>query len=139
MGCSWSILFQFVSYSPSPLGVALMSPWCLHLWVVRWGRYGTTLLRGSKKFLFSVREDKAELRLEERGKGFVGYVFVGFQCFPWLVTMVEEVMKSLGKEDVKFDRGLLVCGGTNKAGQYLEVAVYAEGGPKGIMWLPGGC
>lgn len=29
---------------------------------------------------------------------------MGFQCFAWLVTTVEEVMKSLGKEDVKFDR-----------------------------------
>jgi len=53
----------------------------------------------AKKFFFSVRVDKADFRLEERRKDFVGYVFVGVQCSVWLVDMIEEVLKSLGKED----------------------------------------
>jgi hypothetical protein len=52
-----------------------------------------------KKFFFSVQEDKVEFRLEERKKVFVGYVFLGVQCSVWLVDTVEEVLKSLGKED----------------------------------------
>jgi hypothetical protein len=33
---------------------------------------------------------------------------------------------------------LMDHGGNNKAGRYLEVAIYAEGGWKGIIWLPDG-
>jgi hypothetical protein len=32
----------------------------------------------------------------------------------------------------------MVCGGGNKADCYLEVSVYAEGGWKGIIWVPEG-
>jgi hypothetical protein len=32
----------------------------------------------------------------------------------------------------------MVHGGSNKAGRYLEVSVYAEGGCKGVLWLPEG-
>lgn len=95
------------------------------------------------KFFFSVRGDKADFRLEERRKGFVGYVFVGVQCFVWLVNMIEEVLKSLGKEDFvksyhEDEKVLMVRGGGNKASCYLEFAIYAEGGWKCIIWLPEG-
>jgi hypothetical protein len=50
----------------------------------------------AQKFFFLVREDKAEFRLEERRKDFVGYVLLGVQCSVWLVDTVEEVMKSPG-------------------------------------------
>jgi hypothetical protein len=36
------------------------------------------------------------------------------------------------------DKALMVHGGVNKAGSFLEVAVYVEGGRKGIIWPPEG-
>jgi hypothetical protein len=96
----------------------------------------------AKKFFFSVRVDKADFRLEERRKDFVGYVFVGVQCSIWLMDTVEEVQKSPSKEDFKSDREdekvLMVHGGGNNAGRYLEMVVYEKGGRKGIIWLPEG-
>jgi hypothetical protein len=93
-----------------------------------------------KKSFSSMRDDKSDLRLEERKKNFVGYVYVGIQCSVWLVDMVVEVL-SLGKEDFvksycEDEKVLMVHGGGNKAGHYLEVAIYAKGGRKGIIWLP---
>jgi hypothetical protein len=93
-----------------------------------------------KKFFFSVCEDKAEFCLEERRKDFVGCVFLGVQCSVWLVDTVEEVLKSLGIEDFaksyrEVEKVVMVRGGRNKAGRYMEVAVSAEGGQKGIIWL----
>jgi hypothetical protein len=68
---------------------------------------------------------------------------VGVQCSIWLVDTVEEVQKSLGKEDFiksyrEDEKVLMVRGGGNKAGRYLEVAIYAKCGRKGIIWLPEG-
>jgi hypothetical protein len=34
---------------------------------------------------------------------------------------------------------LFVRGGSNKAARFSEVAVYAEGGRKGMIWLLEGC
>jgi hypothetical protein len=34
------------------------------------------------------------------------------------------------------DKVLMVHGGSNKAGRYLEVSVYVEGGRKGVIWIP---
>jgi hypothetical protein len=87
-----------------------------------------------------VRFDKADFRLEERRKDFVGYVFVGVQCSVWLADTVEEVLKSPGKEDFiksyrQDEKVMMVRGGGSKADHYLEVAVYAKGGQKGIIWL----
>jgi hypothetical protein len=48
------------------------------------------------------------IRLEERRKGFCGYIFLGFHCSEWSLTM---------------------------ASRYLEVAAYAEGGRKWVIWL----
>jgi hypothetical protein len=95
----------------------------------------------TKKIFFSVRVNKADFHLEERRKDFVGYVFVGVLCSIWLADMVEEVLKSLGKEDFvksyhEDENLLMVRGGGNKVGRYLEVAIYADGGWKGIIWLP---
>jgi hypothetical protein len=33
---------------------------------------------------------------------------------------------------------VMVHGGAHKAGRFLEVAVFAEGGRKGGLWLPEG-
>jgi hypothetical protein len=48
-----------------------------------------------------------------------------------------------GKEDIaklfyEADKALMVHGGANKAGRFLEVAVFAKGGHKGGLWLPEG-
>jgi hypothetical protein len=90
-----------------------------------------------KKFFFSVREDKAEFRLEESRKDFFGCVFLGVQCSVWLVDTIEEV-KSPGIEDFtkpyrEVEKVLMVCGGENHAGRNLEVVVSAEDGRKCII------
>jgi hypothetical protein len=90
----------------------------------------------AKKIFFSVRVNKADFHLEQRRKDFVGVL-----CSVWLADMVEELLKSLGKEDFiksyrEDEKVLMVRGGSNKVGRYLEVAVYADGGRKGIIWLP---
>jgi hypothetical protein len=36
-------------------------------------------------------------------------------------------------------RFVCFCGVGNKAGCYLKVADYAEGGRKGVIWIPEGC
>jgi hypothetical protein len=63
---------------------------------------------------------------------------VGYQGFAWLVDMVEEAMKSLVKEDFvrtycEEAKALMAHGGGNKAGRFLEVAAYIEGGRKGMI------
>jgi hypothetical protein len=68
---------------------------------------------------------------------------VGHQCSAWLVDTVEEAVHSLVKEDIvkgycEDAKVLMAFGGGNKAGRFLEVAVYIEGGRKGIIWLPKG-
>ena len=49
--------------------------------------------------------------------------------------MKEHIAKSFREGD----RALMVHGGANKAGRFLEVAVFEEGGQKGGLWLPEGC
>lgn len=68
---------------------------------------------------------------------------MGYQGSAWLVDMVEEAIKSLVKEDfVRTYREevkvLMVRGVGNKVGRFLEVAVYIEGGRKGMIWIPEG-
>jgi hypothetical protein len=94
----------------------------------------------AKKFFFLVREDKAEFCLEER---FCWVCVLGVQCSVWLVDIVEEVLKSSGIEDFakcysEVEKVLMVREGRNKAGCYMEVAVFAKVGWKGIIWLPEG-
>jgi hypothetical protein len=105
---------------------------------------GVPLLCGSyKAFSFSMKVDESELRFEERRKGFVGNIFLGIHCSIWLKDTVEEAMKDPGKkyfvksfrEDVKV---LMVRGGGNKVGRYLEVGAFAEEGHKAVIWLPEG-
>jgi hypothetical protein len=87
-------------------------------------------------------EGFSDLRLEERRKNFVVYIYASTQCFFWLVDTVEAAC--LVKEDVaksyrEGDKALMVHGGANKAGRFLEVFVYVEGGHKGVLWLMKGC
>jgi hypothetical protein len=95
----------------------------------------------AKDFCFSAKEGSPVIRLEERRRKFVGFIFASIQCSSWLVDMVEEAC--LEKEDItkSYREGgkvLMVHGGANKAGRFLEVFVYAEGGRKGVLWLPDG-
>jgi hypothetical protein len=95
----------------------------------------------AKAFSFSAKADVSELRLEERRKGFCGFVFLCLQGFAWLMAAIE-ALKDLVKDFVKYFRedvkALMVRGGGNKAGRYLEVVAFVEGGRKGAIWLPGG-
>jgi hypothetical protein len=84
-------------------------------------------------------EGFSDFRLEERRKNFVGYIYASTQCSFWLVDTVEAAC--LVKDDVaksyrEGDKVLMVHGGANKVGRFLEVSVYAGGGGrKGVLWL----
>jgi hypothetical protein len=85
----------------------------------------------AKAFSFLVKVVDPELRLEEKRKGFVGNIFMGIHCSVWLKDTVEEAMKDLGKKDFvkSFSEDLkvlMVRGGGNKAGRYLEVGAFVE-------------
>ena len=43
----------------------------------------------AKTFYLSAKDGCPNLRLEERRKGFVGYIFTSIQCSSWLVDTVE--------------------------------------------------
>jgi hypothetical protein len=95
----------------------------------------------AKSFWFSYKLGSSLFRLEERRKNFVGFIFMSPLCSSWLVDTVEEACQ--GKEVIaksfrEGDKALMVHGDANKAGRLLEVAVFAEGGRKGGLWLPEG-
>jgi hypothetical protein len=96
----------------------------------------------AKRFSFLAKAEVPELRLEERRKGFYGFIVLGLQGSTWLLASLEEALKVSAKEFVKYFREdvnvLIVRGGENKSGHYLEVEVFAEGGRKGAIWLPEG-
>jgi hypothetical protein len=57
------------------------------------------------------------------------------------LATVEEALNESVKEDFVKSyhenvKALMVRGGGNKAVCYLEVAVFVEGGHKGVVWLP---
>jgi hypothetical protein len=93
----------------------------------------------AKTFFFSTKA--AKLRLEERRKGFLGHILVGHRCASWLAATVEEaslspVMEDFVKSSSEGRMSLLVRGGCNKAGRFLEVAAFVDDDQKGIMWIP---
>jgi hypothetical protein len=97
----------------------------------------------AKSFSFSANTEKSILRLEEKRKGYGGYISLGIQCSDWLADTVEEALVSRGKEDFAKSfrdevRVLKVRKGSNKAGCFLEVVVFVEGGRKGVIRLPEG-
>lgn len=94
----------------------------------------------AKAFSFSVKANVSEFRLEERRKGFCGFIFLGLQYFGRLLFTVEEALKELVKKDFVTSyygdvKALMLRGGGNKAGRYLEVAAYAKGDCKVVIWL----
>jgi hypothetical protein len=97
----------------------------------------------AKSFRLSAKIGCPNLRLEERRKGFVGYIFASVQCSEWLVETVESAIQSQVKEEIaktfrEGDKAMMVHGGGNKAGRFLEVSFLAVGGRKGVIWLPEG-
>lgn len=96
----------------------------------------------TKSFSFLVTEE-AVVRLEERRKDFAGVVFLGLQCSVWLVATLEVALRNSGVLDFvkSFQEGpkvLIIRGGGNRAGHFLELAVYPEGNQKGLILLPEG-
>jgi hypothetical protein len=95
----------------------------------------------AKTFCLSAKVGCPNLCLEERRKGFVGYIFTSIQCSSWLVetaiqSQVKEAIAGSYYEGVK---ATMVHEGGNKAGRFLEVSVLTEGGRKGVIWLLEGC
>ena len=90
-------------------------------------------------FCLSAKDVCSLFRLEERRKCFVWFIFASNQCSSWLVDIVEAAILSRSKEDFaksycEGDKVTMVHGGGNKAGIFLEVSVFTEGGRKGIIW-----
>jgi hypothetical protein len=97
----------------------------------------------AKTFVFSAVERKSELRVEERRKGFSGSVCLGSLSVAWLISKVEEVIRDPGDEEFvksfrEESKAIIIRRGGNKAGRFLEVAVYAEGGRRGLVMFPEG-
>ena len=94
----------------------------------------------AKTFSFSAKKGNAFLRLEEKWKGFGGFILLGIKCSDCLADAVEEAMEAQRKEDFTRTfrdevRVLKVCMGSNKASCFLEVAVFIEGDRKGVIRL----
>jgi hypothetical protein len=97
----------------------------------------------AKSFHLSAKSGCPNLRLEERRKGFVGYIYASVQCSEWLVETVESAIQAQVKEEIaktfrEGDKAMMVHGGGNKAGRFLEVSFLVVGGRKGVIWLPEG-
>ena len=43
----------------------------------------------AKLFCFSIKDEFFDLRLEERRKNFVGFIFASLQCSAWLMDTVD--------------------------------------------------
>jgi hypothetical protein len=88
----------------------------------------------AKCFSFSTMAGEPELRLEERRKAYGGFIVLGVQGSVWLMATVEKALKDPGLDFVKHFRedtkALMVRGNGNKAGRFLEVVAYVEGGRK---------
>ena len=96
----------------------------------------------AKSFFFSAKKG-AVLRLEEKRKGFGGFILLGTKCTVWLADVVGEAMVAQRKEVFARtcrdgERVLKVRLGSNKAGCFLEVAVFVEGSRKGVIRIPEG-
>ena len=97
----------------------------------------------AKSFSFLAKKGNAVLRLEEKQKGLGGFILLGIKSSDWLANAVEEAMEAQRKEDFAITfrdevRVLKVRMESNKAGCFLEVAVFVEGGRKGVIRLPKG-
>jgi hypothetical protein len=97
----------------------------------------------AKSFFFSAKKGSAVLRLEEKMKGHGGFILLGTKCSSWLADVVEEVIEAQRKDGFARSlrdevQALKVRTGSNKAGCFIEVAVFVEGNRKGVVRLPEG-
>jgi hypothetical protein len=53
-------------------------------------------------------------------------------------AILAQVKEEIAKTFFESDKAMMVHAGGNKAGRFLEVTVMAEGGRKGVIWLPEG-
>jgi hypothetical protein len=97
----------------------------------------------AKTFSFSAQSGKSDIRLEEKRKGFRGFIFLGIKCSEWLVVAMEEAIETQRKEVFARSfrdevRVVKIRMGSNKAGYFLETAVFVEGARKGTIRIPEG-
>jgi hypothetical protein len=97
----------------------------------------------AKTFSFSVISGKAVLRLEEKRKRFGGFILLGGKGSVWLADKVEEAIGDPKKGEFASSfsdevRVLKLRMGSNRAGWFLEAAVFVEGNRKGVIRLPEG-
>jgi hypothetical protein len=95
----------------------------------------------AKTFSFSVISGKAVLRLEEKRKHFSGFILLGGKGSVWLADKVEEAIGDPKKGEFASSfsdevRVLKLQMGSNRAGWFLEAAVFVEGNRKGVIRLP---
>jgi hypothetical protein len=95
----------------------------------------------AKKFLFKVVEGASVVRLEERRRNFSGLILLNIQSLVWLISIVECLLWFPREKDFirSFEEGskvLIVRRVGNAAGRHLEVADYAVGGRRGIIFIP---
>jgi hypothetical protein len=87
--------------------------------------------------MFLVGQGSTELMVAEKRKAFTGVGLLGSRCIVWLLSMVEEVLQNPGFEDsVHFREGskvTIVQRGENRSGCFLEVAVDAMSGRRGLF------
>ena len=96
----------------------------------------------AKSFSLSAKKGSTVLRLEEKRKDFGGFILLETKCSVWLADVVGEAMVAQRKDFARTchdgERVLKVRLGSNKAGCFLEVAVFVEGSRKGVIRIPEG-
>jgi hypothetical protein len=97
----------------------------------------------AKTFSFSAQSGRSDIRLEEKRKSFRGFIFLGIKCSEWLVVAMEEAIETQRKEVFARSfrdevRVVKIRMGNNKAGYFLETAVFVEGARKGTIRIPEG-
>lgn len=97
----------------------------------------------SKVFEFLVHVGGSVLRLVERRKEIVWVRMVEKYCIGWLKTVVEKMAclaenHAFTESSRDEDRAFYDQIGANRAGRYLEVAEYAMGGRRGLIFVPEG-
>jgi hypothetical protein len=96
----------------------------------------------AKTFVFTVVEGASVVRVEERRRKSLGLVLLGAHSIGWLFSTLESVLRFSGKDFVRsFREGskvIIVRRGGNAAGRFIEVAAYALGGLRGIIYIPEG-
>jgi hypothetical protein len=58
------------------------------------GKMERQFLVEAKTFSFSVNMGKSVLHLEEKRKGFSGFISLGINCSDWLANAVEEALET---------------------------------------------